>query len=133
MEQTAMYTVCMIRTGRPSKTKRSEFGKRLYQAREQAGLTQVELADKLGVIQQVVAAWERRDSALKPEQIKTLSEVLGTSSDYLLGVTNNKKPLRGPSGRVRNVFEEVSHLPRRQQQQIVEVVEALIEKKAAAR
>ena len=101
---TCPYTGDMIRAGRPAKGERSSFGQRLNEARERAGLTQTELAQKLGVIQQVVAAWERRDSALKPEQIKALAQVLGTTTDYLLGVVESPKAPKGPSGKARHVF-----------------------------
>jgi transcriptional regulator with XRE-family HTH domain len=118
----------MIRIGRPGKKERSGFGQRLAAARELAGVTQVELAQKLGVIQQVIAAWERRDSALKPEQIRSLAQALGTSTDHLLGMSELPKSGNGPSGKARQVFAKVSQLPRRQQQKIVEVVEALVDK-----
>lgn len=120
------YSVCMIRIGRPSTKERSSFGQRLAAAREQASVTQVELAQKLGVIQQVIAAWERRDSALKPEQIRSLAIALGTSTDYLLGMSEMPKSGNEPSGKTRQVFAKVSQLPRRQQQKIVEVVEAMV-------
>ena len=38
----------------------------------------------------------------------------------------NSRPRGGPVGKTRQVFETVSHLPRHQQQKIIEVVEALV-------
>jgi transcriptional regulator with XRE-family HTH domain len=95
-------------------------------------LTQVELAGRLGVTQQVVAAWERRNVALRAEQIKILAEALGTTADYLIGIAVTWRGTKGPSGKVRQVFEQVSKLPRRQQQKVVEFVEAFVQHKAAA-
>jgi len=104
----------------------------MSEARERAGLTQSELAKKLGVTQQVVAAWERRIIALRPEQIKAIAQAINTTADYLIGITESWKGAKGPSGKVRQVFEQVSKLPRRQQEKVVEFVEAFVQHKAAA-
>jgi transcriptional regulator with XRE-family HTH domain len=132
LQNAGPYTCAMINIGKSSKREPSEFGRRIAEARLRAELTQAELAKRLGVTQQVVAAWERRDVALRAEQIKTLAEALGTTADYLLGVAANWKGTKGPSGEVRLVFEQVSKLPRRQQQKVVEFVEAFVQHKTAA-
>jgi transcriptional regulator with XRE-family HTH domain len=111
--------------GRPTERKRTAFGERLVAAREAAGFSQRELADKLGVRQSVLCWWERQPVALKPEQMTALTVALGVSADYLLGRDGGKKR-GGPSGKARRAFEAVSKLPRHQQQKIVEVVEALV-------
>ena len=126
------YTSAMIKAGRPPKGDPPEFGRRMAEARERAGLTQAELARRLGVTQQVVAAWERRNIALRPEQIRMLAEALSTTADYLIGISETWKGVKGPSGKARQVFEQVSKLPRRQQQKVVEFVEAFVQHKAAA-
>jgi transcriptional regulator with XRE-family HTH domain len=106
------------------------LGERIAQARERAGLSQGQLAEKMDVSQQVIAAWERKAKAIRTDTLVNLSGILGTSADELLGM----KPARrnGPSGRVRQVFDAVAALPRRQQEKIVEVVEAFVEKKSLA-
>jgi hypothetical protein len=90
------------------------------------------LAKKLDVTQQVIAAWERRVIALRPDQIKALAQAINTTADYLIGISENWKGAKGPSGKVRHVFEQVSKLPRRQQKKVVEFVEAFVQHKAAA-
>jgi transcriptional regulator with XRE-family HTH domain len=126
------YTYVMVKNGKTPRREPSEFGTRIAEARRRAGLTQVELAGRLGVTQQVVAAWERRNVALRAEQIKILAEALGTTADYLIGIAVTWRGTKGPSGKVRQVFEQVSKLPRRQQQKVVEFVEAFVQHKAAA-
>jgi transcriptional regulator with XRE-family HTH domain len=126
------YTAAMIKAGRPPKGEPPEFGRRMAEARERAGLTQAELAKRLCVTQQVVAAWERRNIALRPEQIKTLAEALSITADYLIGISGTWTGVKGPSGKVRHVFEQVSKLPRRQQQKVVEFVEAFVQHKVAS-
>jgi len=110
--------------GRPAQTKRTELGERISKARERRGISQYELADLMGVSQQAVAAWERKVSTVRSDTLTKLATILRVSADELLGL----KPPRnsGPSGRAGQAFEEISQLPRRQQQRIVSVVEELL-------
>lgn len=116
----------MPNMGRPTKRKRTAFGERLVAAREEAGVSQRELADKLGITQRALSWWEREPVALRPEQVAQVATVLGVSTDYLLGVDATKKRSGGPTGKARRVFEAVSKLPRHHQQKIVDVVETFV-------
>jgi len=130
----AVYAVDMATTmGRPTERKRTAFGERLVAAREEAGLSQRELADKLGVTQRALCWWEREPVALKPEQLAALAAALGVSADVLLGRDGAQKRGGGPSGKARRAFEAVAKLPRHHQQKIVEVVEALVAQTGASR
>lgn len=66
-------------------TANTTFGERLRQVRELTGLTQIEMAIKLGTSQPAYQAWEagRREPNL--ESLKKLAKVLNTSPNYLLG------------------------------------------------
>jgi len=112
--------------GRPSTSKRSPFGARLFQLREEQGLSQKQMSQRLGIKQQSYAAWERRAVALKPEQLAQLAEILEVPLDALVGRKNGHTRKGGPVGRVRLVFDQVSQLHPHQQRKIVEVVQALI-------
>lgn len=112
--------------GRPAKSKRAPLGERITALRERAGLSQTQLAAKLGLGQQTVAYWERRASTLKSEQIKAIAEALQAAPEEILGMNAPKRRGAGPVGKARQVFERVSQLPRSRQQKIVEVVEALL-------
>ena len=112
--------------GRPTTRPRTPLGERIASARQQAGLTQEQLAQKLGVTQRVVTYWERKPVALKPEQLSTLSATLGVTADFLLGRAEPKARGTGPTGKARQVFERVSQLPRSTQQRILANVEDMI-------
>ncbi len=116
----------LMAAGRPAKTKRPTLGERLALARHEVGLTQEQLAEKLGVTQRVITYWEREPVALRSEQLAALADALGVTADFLLGRESKKGRANGPAGRARRVFETVSHLPRHQQQKIIDVVEALV-------
>lgn len=112
--------------GRPAKSERSPFGERLVATRQQLGLSQTQIAEKLGITQQTYAGWERRTTALRPEHLAQLASVLNVPVDYLLGRDSLTRRGGGPVGKARLVFEKVSKLPRHQQQRILGVVEDML-------
>jgi transcriptional regulator with XRE-family HTH domain len=113
--------------GRPARQPRTAFGERMAQAREQAGLTQAQLAARMGVTQPVVAYWEREPVALRIEQLAALADALDVSADYLAGRSTKPRAPKGPPSRLRVAFEKAKKLPRSQQQHILKVVEAFVE------
>lgn len=66
---------------------RSEFVKRLRQAREVAGYTQQQAADKLGVSIKTYNRWEALNNGAYPRQSKfdDLSELFDVPREYLQG------------------------------------------------
>jgi transcriptional regulator with XRE-family HTH domain len=119
----ALYDSAM-QIGRPAKNPRTEFGQHLFDARTQAGLSQAQVAELLGITQTAYADWERYPVALRPDQIHTLTEILSVSVEQLYGQTKPKAS--GPIGKARRLFEEVSRLPRKQQQPILTTVEDML-------
>ncbi len=117
-----------MQTGRPSKNPRTPFGERLHFAREAAGLSQAQVAEKLSMSQNAYAFWERHPVALRPDQIERLATVLGVDFDFLFGRSTSKSRTGGPVGKIRRIFERVSKLPRHQQNKVAEFVEAFVER-----
>jgi transcriptional regulator with XRE-family HTH domain len=93
-------------------------------AREQAGLSQVQLAERMGVSQQVVAAWERKAKALRSDTLARLAKILKVPTDQLLGIKTSRS--KAPAGKARRVLDDLSKLPRRRQNQILNVVEDMV-------
>jgi transcriptional regulator with XRE-family HTH domain len=115
-----------MQTGRPSSEPRTDFGQRLLAAREAAGLSQARVAGQLGVTQKAYAVWERYPVALRPEQIGKAASALNVSVEYLFGKPAAKARGKGPAGKLRQVFERASQLPRHQQNKVAEFVEAFV-------
>ena len=61
------------------------LGKRISAHRKQLGLTQDQLAEKLGVTAQAVSKWENDQSCPDISMLPKLAEIFGTSIDELLG------------------------------------------------
>ena len=115
-----------MKPGRPPQTTRSPFGARVYALREAAGLTQEQVAEQLGISQPSYALWERKEVALRPDQLTTLVKILGVRIEEVLDERPSTTRRGGPVGRTKRVFEQVSSLPRHQQQKILDVVDALV-------
>lgn len=60
------------------------IGQRLRQARSELGLTQVQVAEQIGVHQGRISMLER-GSGISPITLYRLAQLYGTSTDYLIG------------------------------------------------
>lgn len=112
--------------GRPTRKPRAAFGARLHELRQQAGLSQQQVAEKLGMSQRAYSHWERQPVALRPEQLQQLAQALNVSLDELIGGTATGAKKRGPKSQLEKQLEVVAQLPRSAQQQILKVVSALV-------
>ena len=60
-------------------------GNRIAEARRKKDMTQMELAEKLGISFQAVSSWERGNTMPDIAKLPEIAEILGVSVDYLLG------------------------------------------------
>lgn len=65
---------------------------KLIVSRNKAGLSQMELAERLGVSRQAVSRWESGDTTPSVDKLKTLARIYGVSLDWLLGDTADGEP-----------------------------------------
>lgn len=66
---------------------KSEVGKKLKDARKNAGYTQKEVAEKMFMTQQQYSRFENGVFELNYEQLSYLCKLYDISADYLLGIT----------------------------------------------
>ena len=67
-----------------------DFGMRLKELRKQNGLTQQQLAERVGVTKSVISFYELKERAPSPDVLTKLSYIFHVSTDYLLGIERNK-------------------------------------------
>lgn len=67
-----------------------DFGNKLKALRLQAGLTQKQLAAKIGVTHSVVSYYERQERYPSPEVLVEISRVFHVTTDYLLGIESRQ-------------------------------------------
>lgn len=65
---------------------------KLIVLRDRAGLSQMELADRLGVSRQAVSRWESGDTTPTMDKLKSLARIYGVSLDWLCSDTADGEP-----------------------------------------
>ena len=72
---------------------------RIRDLREDRDLTQSQVAQMLGIGQRAYAYYESGSRMLPPEILCALAKIYQVSTDYLLGLTDDKKPY--PAGNAK--------------------------------
>ena len=67
-----------------------DFGQRLRELRKQSGLTQVQLANQVGVTKSVISYYELLERSPSPDVLIKLSQIFHVSTDYLLGLKGSE-------------------------------------------
>lgn len=70
-----------------------DFGTKLKELRQQAGLTQKQLADRLWLSKATVSYYEQSLRYPSPEILVKLAGVFHVTTDYLLGIEDKKQAL----------------------------------------
>ena len=88
------------------------IAERIKFLREQKGLTQAELAKKLGITRSSVNAWEMGISVPSTQYIVELANIFSVSTDYLLGVVKTSSiGINGLDDKdIEMVYKLVEHL-----------------------
>ena len=60
-----------------------EIGKKIMELRKKNGLSQEELAEKVGVARQTISKWELGETSPDLKQSKELSKIFNVSLDYI--------------------------------------------------
>jgi transcriptional regulator with XRE-family HTH domain len=108
----------------------SEFGRRLTAIRQERGLTQTQLAERINATQRVISYYETvADSAAGPI-IAQLAQALDVSADELLGLRPPKKARQitedPKTKRLWKKFQQVQELPEKDQRAVIRLVNSLV-------
>lgn len=63
-----------------------DFGSRLKELRTQAGMTQLQLAQRMDITKSVVSFYELQERTPSPDVLVKLAGIFRVSTDYLLGL-----------------------------------------------
>jgi len=129
MSQPVLKVQPMARTPRSDADKKADvlLGKRISSFRKERGLTQVELADKIGLAQPVLSNYERGKLRPNHQVLSQLSKALQVSTDELLGLqkSSGKAPL---NRRFLRRLQAIEHLPKRDQEALLRTIDAFLSK-----
>lgn len=105
-----------------------ELGARIAQARKARGLTQVQLAEQLGIAQQTLAHYEGGRLRLPASLLNTVAQVVDVGVEELLGQPRAAKAAgkRGPASRLALQVERIGQLPRAKQRFVMEMLDTVL-------
>lgn len=118
-----------VMAGRPPLKEAPAFGQRLAALRKSLGLSQRELAERLGTTREMIDYYERRAVNPTLEFIQQAAEALKVSVAELLGSelkATRAKP--GPTPQLQLRFEQIRRLPRKEQQFILQLLDTALER-----
>ncbi len=82
--------------------------KRIRQRRQVVGMTQPELAEKVHTTKQAISHYENSRSTPSKEMLILLANALETSTDYLLGLTEDPTPSHSEKQMDLTVLEKLA-------------------------
>jgi len=101
---------------------------RFKQLREEHGLSQIELGNRLGVTQQSVFAWEHGKTTPQIQTAIQLSQLYDVSLDYLMGLSDTPK-MEEPAvsdGELRNAtYNRIRTLPEPVLARVLDLIDAI--------
>lgn len=84
------------------------LSEKIAYCRRRNGLSQEELAEKIGVSRQAVSKWETGEAQPEIGKLRQLSDAFGVSTDWLLSEEEPVEPKQAP---VQNTASEAERLP----------------------
>ena len=106
------------------------LGLRVAKFRQQAGLSQLQLAAQLGLKQQAWATYENATRRLPASLLVPLAETFEVSFEELLGIESPKRK-RGPVPKLQRQFEAINQLPKGEQKFFSEMIERFLNETAS--
>jgi|SRR5579884_1820396 len=102
------------------------IGQRLARIRKERGFTQIELAEKIGIIQSLVSSYENDVLNLKAEMALRFARALDVGVDELLDAKKARKSGVKTSRKVLRRLELIESLPSHQQQHVLKTIDTLL-------
>lgn len=73
---------------------KNEYIQRIIEIRKEQGYSQKDIAEMLNTTQQQYAKYENGIQEIPTRRIIELAKLFNITTDYLLGLSNNKRPLK---------------------------------------
>lgn len=102
------------------------LGARIAQLRKEQGITQVQLAEQLGVSQQTITAYEVGRRRIQVSALPVIAQVLGVAVETLMGETPTATRKRGPAPKLQQQMDRINQLPKARQQFVMQVIDSML-------
>jgi transcriptional regulator with XRE-family HTH domain len=102
-----------------------QLGARIAQTRKAQSITQVQLAERLGVSQQTINAYEVGRRRMPVSSLPLIARLLGVSIEELMGEAPAPAK-RGPTPKLLQQIERIQQLPRSKQRFVIEMLDTVL-------
>ena len=102
------------------------LGARIAGLRKGSQITQVQLAQTLGISQSTVNAYELGHRRVPVSTLPLLARTLGVSVEDLIGQEPSAERKRGRAPKLLQHLERISALPKPRQRAVMDVIEAML-------
>jgi len=103
------------------------MGERIQQLRKTSGLTQADLAKKIGISHTQMARYEIKNIYPPADVLKNLAELFGTTIDFLvMGDNETKAQASLKDAELINQFKKIAVLPEEEKTLVLKMITAYI-------
>jgi len=102
------------------------IGERIIRLRKEKGLSQNELAKKMGLIQELISAYELNKRKLTAEMVARFAKALEVSCDIIIGYKINGKKKFKLNLRLMKRLHRIEYLTEYKQKKIISVIDSLL-------
>jgi transcriptional regulator with XRE-family HTH domain len=104
-----------------------QLGARIAALRKDQGLTQVQLAQALGLTQQMVASYEVGRRRVPVSLLPQVAATLAVSLEDLIGKYAATPAKRGPAPKLQQQIERIQKLPKSRQRFVMEMLDTVLQ------
>ena len=122
----------MAKAPKRSEGQQETFGTRLARLRKERGFTQIELAEKVGMIQVLISDYERDKLRPYADIVARFAAVLEVSTDEMLGTAKLKKTSGTGNRRFLRRLHAIDTLPKRDQDALLRTIDAFLAARKAS-
>jgi transcriptional regulator with XRE-family HTH domain len=114
--------------GMNEKIPTTDLGKRLVQLRKARGLTQQQLADKLGLTRRAIVYYERESDNIPTNIIVPLAKALNVSIEELLGIKQIKNAISHQDASLWRKLKVLETFSEKDKKAVLQYVQIITEK-----
>jgi transcriptional regulator with XRE-family HTH domain len=103
-----------------------QLGGRIAGLRKEQGLTQTQLAEVLGLTQQMIASYEVGRRRVPASLLPKIATALSVSVELLIGQSRATPAKRGPAPKLQQQMERIQRLPRAKQRLVLQMLDGVL-------
>lgn len=119
-------------SGYDDKQRLEIFRERLAEILKERGMEQKKLAEMVGVSSKAISAYVRGKADPSLEKFAKIAEALDVSADYLLGLSDEPKPLKQTNNgepyadEIRTIRKAYRHMSSRERKVVMQLIRGLV-------